>query len=280
MKKFTAALVLFVLLFSSGVAFSAAVPLSAPRPVASVPTRTSAPSAVLLPRQEDSFYDVWIRDRLSIGIGFSVSTLTKNHRPQDRDAHRTFVGYVNKLEDERPVRFTADVSYWTARHLMLGLSFDRVGGQTRNYNNHRSDGCLELWGPVLYADVVFPCLNDTLFPHFGAGIVYGVADFEEEKWWHLGYSNPEEYAAAGRSDKTKNNRYREIRVDDGFGLILQGGIAWRPVEHVQFGLTLRQTFLSCDAEFGYRGNHGFHREMSGDFDLDNFSAVVTVAYVF
>ena len=135
-------------------------------------------------------------------------------------------------------------------------------------------------GPVFFADLMFPCLNESLFPHVGAGVVYGFADFEEESWWHLGYLSPAEYEATGRTYKTKNDRYREIQVDDSFGFVVQAGIAWRPIERLQLDVTLRQTFLSCDAEFGYRGKNGFHREMDGEFDLDNFALVAMASYVF
>lgn len=276
------AVLLSVLLLSCGPAFAATGADSVPvagMPASSAP-RFSAPRHVPVPLREESFYDVWIRDRLSIGIGVSVATLTKNHRPQDRDAHRTFVGYVNKLENDHPVRMTADLSYWASRHLRFGLTLDRAGARTRNYNNHRSDGVLDVWGPALYGEIVLPCLDDTLLPHFGGGVVYGFSDFEEDTWWHLGYTNPAEYDATGHTIKTKNDKYREIRVDDAFGFLLQAGIAWRPIEHMQIDLTLRQTFLSCDAEFGYRGNHGFRRELTGEFDVDNFAVVTTLSYVF
>ena len=127
---------------------------------------------------------------------------------------------------------------------------------------------------------MYPCADDTLLPHLGAGVIYGFADFEEDRWWSLGYSSPAEYDATGHTYKTKNDKFREIRVEDNFGFVLQAGIAWRPMEHVQLDLILRQTFLTCDAEFGYRGNHGFRRELPGEFDVDNFAVVVTAAYVF
>ena len=279
MKKFTAALLLFLLLFSDGTAFAVGDSPSIRRS-ASSSSRSFASSALTLPRHEESFYDAWLSDRLSVSVGFSVSALTKNHRPKDRDGGRTFVGFVNKLENERPVRFTADISYWASRHLSLGLSFANFGGRTRNYNNHRSDGCVEVWGPVLHADAVLPCLDDVLLPHLGAGVIYGVIDFEEDRWWNLGYSSQAEYDATGHTYKTKNDRYREIRVENAFGFVLQAGMAWRPMEHVQLDLTLRQTFLSCDAEFGYRRTRGYRRELPGEFDLDNFSVIFTVGYVF
>jgi hypothetical protein len=259
------------------VLFAAAIPSRADLPGA-------APEAPAVPAlRSESFYDTWIKDRLSIGLGISWSALTDAKRPKDEERRRTFVGYIWKLEDEDQAGVVPEIRYWATPYLRLTLSADRVSGRTRNFNLEKhSDGVAELWGPQLLVEGLYPMCDETVFLHAGAGVCYDFADFEEIAWWHLGYSSEAAWNEMGRTGKTRQNYFREIRVDDAFGWTISAGVSWRPDPRFELDLSLRHTWIEPDCRFGYDygKQKGFVSQQEGDFTLDHLSVVLTGSYVF
>lgn len=247
---------------------------------AEAPAESPAPA---VPLRAESFYDVWLKDRLTIGLGLSFSTLTDAKRPKDVENHRTFVGFIWKLEDDDQIGVVPEIRYWAADYLRLVLSLDRVSGRTRNYNQQKhSDGTASLWGPQLLVEGLYPLCDNTVFLHAGAGIAYDFADFTEVSWWKLGYSSAENWEYYGRTKKARQSRYREIRVDDAFGWTIAAGVSWRPHPDFELDLSLRHTWIEPDCRFGYNygGRRGFEKDQDGDFTLDHLSVVLTGSYAF
>ena len=248
----------------------------APAPHAPVP-------AVALER--DDFYETWIEDRLSLGLGLSYTTLTDPRRPKDNNRQKTFVGFVWKLEDEDEVGVVPELRYRASDHVRLTLSMDRVSGRTRNFNQAKhSDGNVEAIGPMLMAEGLLPLCDDTLFLHAGVGLAYAFADFEEVTWWHLGYASEAAWIARGRpSVRTAQDHYREIKVDDAFGWAVAAGATWRPHPRFELDLSLRHVWLDPDCQFGYTYSArkgGFKKHLDGDFTLDHLAVALTGSYVF
>lgn len=242
--------------------------------------RTPAPAVAL---RSESFYDQWIKDRLTVGLGLSFSTLTDAKRPKDESRRKTFVGYIWKLEDEDQVGVLPELRYWAAPNLRITLALDRVSGRTRNFNLEKhSDGVAELVGPQLLVEGVYPLCDDTVFLHAGVGVVYDFADFDEVAWWNLGYSSEASWIEYGRTGKTRQNYFREIRVDDSFGWTLAAGASWRPHPRFELDLSLRHTWIEPDCVFGYNygKRKGFKPQLDGDFTLDHLSVALTASYVF
>ena len=251
-------------------------PAAAPAPEIPVP-------AVALER--DDFYETWIEDRLSLGLGLSYTTLTDPRRPKDNNRQKTFVGFVWKLEDEDEVGVVPELRYRASDHVRLTLSMDRVSGRTRNFNQAKhSDGVVEAMGPMLLAEGLWPLCDDTVFLHAGVGLAYAFADFEEVTWWHLGYASEAAWIARGRpSVRTAQDHYREIKVDDAFGWAVAAGATWRPHPRFELDLSLRHVWLDPDCQFGYTYSArkgGFKKHLDGDFTLDHLAVALTGSYVF
>jgi len=260
--------------------FSVLLAVFATATIADVP---AAPAARAVPLRTESFYDTWLKDRLSIGLGFSYATLTDSERPKDVGNHRTFVGYVWKLEDTDRIGVIPEIRYWAADHLRLVLAMDRISGRTRNYNLEKhSDGDVDLWGPQLLVEGFYPLCDDTVFLHAGVGVVYDFADFTEVKWWNLGYSSEANWEYHGRPSKSRQGYHREIRVDDAFGWTLAAGASWRPDPRFELDLSLRHTWIDPDCQFGYfyGRKKGFVKHQDGDFELDHLTVALTGSYVF
>lgn len=240
--------------------------------------------AAVAAQAQSAFRETWITDRLSVGIGVSHSTLTDAKRPKDVGNHRTFVGYVWKLEDEDQAAFVPELRYWAAPNLRITLSADHVSGRTRNYNLEKhSDGTAELYGPALFAEGLLPLCDEKVLLHAGAGVVYGFGDFSEVTWWKLGYASEESWRQLGSPGvKTRQDHYRRIFVDDAFGWAVSAGCSWRPTPRLELDLSLRHVWIEPDCQFGYEYSQprGFDKHQDGDFTMDHLSVVFTGSYVF
>lgn len=229
----------------------------------------------------------WLADRLTIGLGVRVARFTDNHRPADREGGKTFVGYVNELDLENETLLVPVVTYWTARYLRLSATWETLKGRTYNYDPYNpdgphahSDGRLKLDGPVFMVEGLWPMMDDTLFPHAGAGLFVGMGEFREDDFWHYGYGSQESYEAYGKPKKTRLNYKREIHSDDAIGWLVSAGVAWRPFKHFQADLEVRQMWVEPDCEYGYMYKSGWDPHRKGEFTFDNLTWTLSAAYVF
>ena len=238
--------------------------------------------ATVFPLLSHGTYDTWLRDRLSVGLEFSFSSLTDAKRSADKGSDKTFVGFINELDDDDEFGVFPSVSYWAADYVRLTLFRDSVAGRTRNYNteNHHSDGVVKAAGPALLVEGLYPMRGDTVFLHAGLGLSWAFGDFEEDGWWHLGYSSEASWREYGSPGTKAGDHYREIEVDDSVGILLAAGVAWRPVPRMELDFSLRHTWLEPDCKFGYRRRSGFEVRDTGEFTLDHLTAALTVSWVF
>ncbi|MBP5786788.1 MAG: hypothetical protein J6Y19_03095 [Kiritimatiellae bacterium] len=229
----------------------------------------------------------WLTDRLTIGLALRMAHFTENHRTPDRDGGKTFVGYVNEIDLKNETLVVPVVTYWAARYLRLSATWECLKGRTYNYDpdnpygpHLHSDGREKLYGPTFMVEGLWPVLDDTLFPHVGAGLFFGMGEFREDDFWHYGYGSQESYEADGKPKKTKGNFKREIHSDDAIGWLLSAGVAWRPFKHFQVDLDVRQMWVEPDIEYGYMKKKGWELHRKGEFTFDNVTWTLSAAYVF
>lgn len=237
--------------------------------------------ATVFPLVSTDFHETWLKDRLSIGLALAHSSLTDAKRSPDKMHGSTFVGFINKLDDEDSLRFTPTISWWAAPFLRFSIFRDGISGRTRNYNTaaKHSDGVVKAEGPAFVAEGMLPLVGDTVFLRAGCGIVWADADFDEETWWHLGYGSADAWKAYG-SPSTPAGKMREIDMDDAFGFLVCAGVAWRPIPRLEAELALRHVWLEPDCHYGYRLSGGFQEHSSGNFTLDHLTVSLGVSYVF
>ena len=239
--------------------------------------------------KEPSFYDVWIRDRLSLGLSLSYAKLTDADRPEDEDRKRTFLGYVNHLSLENKLGFAPTINWLACEYVRIGLTFHKTEVRTLNFivapeiGKKLSDGNATETGLILSLEGTYPFVEGKLRPHAGVGLGWYRGDFKEDTWWRLGYPSPLNWEEAGRpSSGSAIDRYRSIQVDDAFGMSALAGVAWRPARHIEIDLSLRKTWLNPDCNFGYDMKDTGERvtKLKGDFSMDTIAAVLTVSWVF
>lgn len=230
---------------------------------------------------EESFYDSFIKGRLSIGLALYTVSLDVDDRPQDELWEKTFVGYVNQLTEEDDTGFTPVFSYYLCDYLRFGLQYNKVTARTMNYNVHSSDGYVDCQGPVVTLEGSLPLLDDMLIPHVGVGAAFYRGGFHEDSWWHHGFGSNERYLAL-RQHETGAGHYREIDVDDTVGFMLTAGVSFRPVSHLELDLSVRtiSANVDCTYKYVYVRNKEVIIMDEGDFDLDNVSVMFSLSYVF
>ena len=276
--KRNAAIALFALI-------AAAAPF-APAVDGTSPYWFAGEDATVFPLVSREFQETWLQDRLTIGLGVRYNCLTSKSRPEDTTRTKTFIGYVNRLEDEDEFGLVLpEIRYWAADYVRATLSFADVSARTRNFNATRhSDGVANAWGPEFLVEGLWPLCEDTVFLHAGAGVTYAFCDFSEDLWWNLGYSTRQDWIDHGSPPvKTAANHYREIHVDDAFGYALCAGVSWRPAPRLELDLSLRHTWLEPDCTFGYNygSKHGgYKKQMDGELTLDHLAVVLSCSYVF
>lgn len=229
----------------------------------------------------------WLSERLTIGVGVRHAHLSENYRTPDRESGSTFVGRLNMLNLENENDVMPVVTYWLARYLRVGATWERLHARAYNYNvgdpygqHAHSDGVAKLSGPVFTLEGMIPLFDDTLFPHAGAGVLVGMGDFKEDTFWHYGYTRQEDYEAAGKPTKGRSGYLREIHSDDTLGWLVTAGVAWRPVKHLQVDLDVRQTWAETDCEYGYMLKSGWDPHRKGEFTFDNVTWSLSASYVF
>ena len=238
-------------------------------------------------QEDETFYSSWIQDRLAVGLSLSYFRLTDADRPRDKNRQKTFLGYINHLDEENQIAWAPTLTWTISDYVRLGITYHSIEARTLNfplspYNEQLSDGNVKSFGPLLLAEGTYPLAEGRWRPHMGVGIGMYRGDFSEDTWWELGYPTPQDWHALGSPTKTALGKRRYIEVDDAVGVSLILGIAWRPIREFELDLSLRRTFLEPDCEFGYKHDASGRKEpeQSGEFTLDSISVVVTASYVF
>lgn len=256
--------------------------VASPTPAASL-ERTPVASF----QEGETFYSSWIQDRLAVGLSLSYFRLTDADRPRDKNREKTFLGYINHLDEENQIALAPMLTWTISDYVRLGITYHSIEARTLNfplsiYNEQLSDGNVKSSGPLILAEGTYPIADGLWRPHMGVGIGMYRGDFSEDRWWELGYSTPQDWHALGSPSKTALGKRRYIEVDDAVGVSLILGVAWRPIRELEIDLALRRTFLEPDCEFGYKYDASGRKEVerSGEFTLDSVSAVLTASYVF
>ena len=224
------------------------------------------------------YIDPYVAERLTLGLRLVNNKLDETSRPADRDGGRTFLGYVNELEQQEKSGVRLVVGYRFCPYFGVEVSHDEVAARTRNYNTGLSDGVLRLSGPVFAAAFSYP-VTDKLSPYVGLGYAPWSASFEHDDWWRLGYGSPEDHEARG-SPREALVPSRLIEVGDDSATFFTLGVAYRFHRRAQLDVMMRQIDLTSKARFyhDYAGHRVLERE--GEFTMKHSTYSIALSYVF
>lgn len=230
----------------------------------------------------ESFYKKhiahYVAEHLMVGLRVVNNKLEETSRPADRDGGRTFLGYVNELEQQDKTGVRPFVGYQFSPYFGVELSQDEVAARTRNYNNGQSDGILRMSGPVFSATLSYP-VTDYLLPYAGIGYAPWSASFDHDDWWRLGYSSPESYAAAGSPNEYRSIG-RRIEVEDDSATFFTLGLAIRLHRYARLDLMMRQMDLTSKASFYHVIGHSLDLQREGEFTMKHSTYGVALSLVF
>lgn len=224
-----------------------------------------------------SFYDTWIKHRLSAGFTLAYTRLMDGSRSRND----TFLGNITEIGVENEFSLAPVIKYDLSDYMRLGLSYSYLKINTLNWNNGQGDGYAKFRGAALQFDFNYPMYEYRFFPHAGVGCAFYDAAFDEYGWWSHGYSNNEAWAIRNYTYKTASGKYREIHVDDVIAPFVTIGASYRTAPNLEFDLSFRAMFADPDCEFGYvHSDNRFERRATGSFEINNYSILLTASYVF
>lgn len=239
---------------------------------------TTAP----LTKKSSSFYDIFIKDRLTVGAAYSTHKLTNGRREFDEQRIHNFVGALNVLEETEKTQTQPVVSYRIHDFLLLSASRGEYEYQTHNATDDLGDGIATLSGPVFTAELTYPLLSKRIFPHVGFGYSPIKTDFIEDSWWGFGYTSPknwEYYGGEYKRNPKGNERY--IDIDDVKAKIFTCGVAVRPIRNLQIDFSYQEFEADPACSFGYIYKNGFKgKELDGDFNFAHKAYLVSLSFVF
>jgi len=264
-----------------------AAPVAAP-----VATAPAARTPVVIPAGDENVEYVFdeeagnpllnfLQDRVEIGTRFTAFSLQDDSRPPDPTRERTYVGDINRLEDDQnlaPVKLFADV--YLSPYFGVELTYDEVAARTFNWVNNSSDGYLEMSGPIVSLIGRYP-IQDVVFPYVGLGYAWMNSSFDREPWWEWGWKSEEEYNAAG-GQIAPSGVYRYMIVEDDEAVVYTLGVVVRFTDHLAADVMVRSMDISADALF-YRTIDGVLSEPDtkrGSFVMDHIAYGLGVRYVF
>ena len=214
-------------------------------------------------------------DRLELGTRVTYFML------QD-DSSDSFLGSINQLDEKQdyiPYKVFADWMITPAIGVELTWDDIKANAQTDASDEH-VDGDFKLTGPVV--TVFGRYANQTIFtPFAGAGLSYMFGEFEEAKWWAMGYAHESDWAALGYPDEVRHGISRDIDPDDSIGFVLTGGSDIRITDRLSANLYARYEYIEADTDFvEKRGEVDVVNHDSQTIPFSNFAVGLGVKYSF
>lgn len=223
----------------------------------------------------------FLHERVEIGTRVTAFHLKDASRPADPNREETYVGYLNRLDDDQnyaPVKVFADV--YVNPYFGAELTYDEVAGRAYNMNGGDSDGYIEMSGPIFSLIGRYP-IQDMFYPYVGIGYAWMDATFERAPWWEWGWKSEADYEAAG-GGVASTGIYRYMIVEDDDAMVYTIGLVVRFTDHLAADVMVRSMDLKADTLF-YRTIDGVVSEPDtsrGAFVMDHIAYGLGVRYVF
>ncbi len=209
-----------------------------------------------------SFYDQYLRDRLTVGTRMLWYSLTDTEQGEEFDG--SFLGSINRTtEDQDPAPVFFYLEYAVTPHFGFGVSYDRFKVVT--LDNGGGDGTFDLDGPILYG--FGRLVNGSIFtPFVELGVAFYGVDFDPLEEWTFSGGSP-----------TVINRFEP---DNATGLVLAGGVDIQIIEHLSLNLYLRYVSVDFDVDYFFTPNSTTVPSKTGTFPGDHFAYGFGLGYTF
>jgi hypothetical protein len=230
-------------------------------PAESVMPASASTDTVATAEQHPSIFSS-LSGKVDLGLRFTHFTLDNPEKGTWNQNHDEFeggfLGSINRLEEKQEKMPFPFVRFFPCRYAGIELGYDHMAAVTRKWTSPNdsldTDGTFNLQGPETGLILRWP--NRSLFtPFVGLGVIWYLADFENEEWWHNGfgsYSDPEylDWTAQGRPERPNNGYQRTITTSDvtasfeTIGVLATLGKGW--------GFDFEWRWMQADAEAHYK----------------------------
>lgn len=231
-----------------------------------------------------SFYDVWIKGRLSIGPTYTKVSVKDTHIPYREDRQGLFIGNINDMQEDGTTGFGLAIRYEILPWLAVELAgLDRADLRACNEDGMSCDGTLEIrsWRAQGFLQWPFETVPVTVYA--GAGAANVDTKFSHAPWWHYGWSSPENYDKfANGSTEPRNGAMREMDVDDaGYALVTTVGATLRLHDHLHLDVFWEKVDSDdIDVDFYRVTRYGKSHMLSGHFPTGYTAIGASLRYVF
>ncbi|MEM0967122.1 MAG: hypothetical protein AAGJ81_13340 [Verrucomicrobiota bacterium] len=213
-------------------------------------------------RRGDSFFDKYIRDRLSIGTRVLWYSLTDTESGEEFNG--SFIGSLNRTTEEQdaaPVYFYLE--YAISPYFGVGISYDQF--KVKTLDSGGGDGTFELDGPIIYAFGRFE--NGSAFTPFGEiGLAFYGTSFDARPEWT--FSN---------GGTTVINRFEP---DDSTGFVIGGGLDIEIIKHLSANIYLRYVSVDIDVDYFFSPFSTTTPLNTATFPGDHFAYGLGLKYTF
>ncbi|MGI6496141.1 MAG: hypothetical protein ACOX5G_08650 [Kiritimatiellia bacterium] len=150
--------------------------------------------------REDSFYNRFVAERVSVGVLYSATSMDKTHVPYDPTKAGNFLGNINRLsEDDMEglgVMVRVNLCDYFALQLSTGTHIEL--GMWNNDDLMR-DATFVADGVAYEALVMYPVdiRQVRIIPYVGLGWTDFSCSIDYDNWWHYGWSSPKDYDRYG-----------------------------------------------------------------------------------
>ena len=235
-----------------------------PETITETTTIQPAPrKAEVIPYTEpDSFYENYIKGRLSIGTRMLWYTLTDTESGEEFNG--SFIGSLNQTTEEQdPAPFYIYLEYAITPYFGLGISYDQF--KVKTLDSGGGDGTFDLSGPILYGFGRFE--NGSAYTPFAEiGVAFYGVDFNPRDEWTF-------------SDGGSNviNRFE---TENTTGFVLGGGLDIQIIEHLSANIYLRYVATDIDVDYYFTPNSNTNPTATATFPGDHFAYGIGLKYTF
>lgn len=231
-----------------------------------------------------SFYDVWLKGRLSVGPMYSKADVQDTHVPFREDQEGHFIGNINDLQDQGASGFGLAIRYNLRSWLAVELAgFDRAELRACNKDGKNYDGTLELQSWRAQGLVQWPFETVPLTVFAGVGAAKVDAKFKHNPWWRYGWSVPDDYDRYGQgSTEGRNGVSRRMVLEKpSTALVATVGATLRLHDHLHLDVFWEKVDSDDIAVDFYRtAGHDTIHMLSGHFPTGYTAVGASLRYVF
>ena len=192
--------------------------------------------------RNDSFYDRFIAERLSVGAAYSVTSMKKNRVPYDPAQEHNFLGNINNLDESDMGGIGVVARYEICPYLAVQFSNEthfELGMWNKDHESRDADFVAK--GNTYEALLMYPIDSIYCTPYIGLGITDLSCSIDYNDWWHWGWGSPADYAAYGHgSTEPRNGNTRWMFLaDPSSAFTFSAGVTVRLWRHAHLDLFYR-----------------------------------------